>query len=67
MCLFLISITFLFWLLIVKGPTGEVVPPQGPDFVLPPYVPHVELHVLVRYRFNVEANGGNRGDILVQL
>jgi hypothetical protein len=45
---------------------GEVVAPQRSDLVLPTHVPHVELDVLVGYGFDVEADGGDRGDVLVQ-
>ena len=35
---------------------GVVVPPQWPDLVLPSYVPHVELDILVRDSLHVEAH-----------
>lgn len=47
--------------------TGEVVPPQRSDLILPTHIPDIELDVLVRDRFDVEAHGGNGGDGLVQL
>ena len=41
-------------------------PPQRPDLVLPAHVPDVELDVLVRHRFDVEADGRDGGDVLVE-
>lgn len=38
----------------------EVVPPEGPDFVLPTDVPHREADVLVLHRLHVEACQGER-------
>ena len=35
----------------------EVVPPVGPDFSLPPNVPHVELEPLALHALDVEALG----------
>jgi hypothetical protein len=46
--------------------TGEVVAPEWSNLVLPTYVPHVELDVLICYCFDVEADGGDGGDVLVQ-
>lgn len=36
--------------------SGVVVSPQRPNLVLPADVPHVELHVLVSHRLNVETD-----------
>lgn len=47
--------------------TGEVMPPQRSDLVLPSHIPDIELDVLVRDRFDVEAHSGNGGYGLVQL
>ena len=41
--------------------------PQRADLVLPAHVPHVELDVLVRDGLDVEADGGDCGDVLVEL
>ena len=41
--------------------------PEWADLVLAAHVPHVELDVFVRYCFDVEADGGNGGDVLVEL
>ena len=38
--------------------TGVVMSPKGADLVLPAYVPHIELDVLVRDRLDVEADCG---------
>ena len=43
---------------------GEVVAPEGADFVLPANVPDVEFDVFVGYCFDVEADGGD--DVLVE-
>jgi hypothetical protein len=43
------------------------VSPQGTDLVLAADVPDVEFGVLVRDGLNVEANGGDGGDVLVEL
>ena len=40
--------------------------PEGADFVLPANVPDVEFDVFVGYCFDVEADGGDRGDVLVE-
>jgi hypothetical protein len=42
------------------------VAPEWSNLVLPTYVPHVELDVLICYCFDVEADGGDGGDVLVQ-
>jgi hypothetical protein len=47
--------------------TREVVSPQRTDLVLAADVPDVELGVLVRDGLDVEADGGNGGDVLVEL
>ena len=41
-------------------------PPQWPDFVLSSHIPDVELDILVGDCFDVEADCGYRGDVLVQ-
>lgn len=45
---------------------GEVVPPQRTDLVLPADVPDVEFDVFVGYGFDVEADGGDGCDVLVE-
>lgn len=47
--------------------TREVVSPQGTDLVLAADVPDVELCVLVGDGLDVEADGGDGGDVLVEL
>lgn len=47
--------------------TREVVSPQRSDLVLAADVPDVELGVLVRDGLDVEADGGDGGDVLVEL
>lgn len=42
-------------------------PPQWPDLVLSTDVPDIELYVLVRDGLDVEADGGDGGDVLVKL
>ena len=42
-------------------------PPQRSNLVLPSHVPDVKLNVLVGDRFDIEADGGNGGDVLVEL
>lgn len=42
-------------------------PPQWSDLVLPAHVPDVEFHVLVGHGFDVEADGGDGGDVGVEL
>ena len=41
--------------------------PERSDFVLSADVPDVEFGVLVGYRFDVEADGRNGGDVRVEL
>lgn len=41
--------------------------PQGPDLVLATDIPHVELDVLVGDGLDVEADGGNGGNVLAEL
>lgn len=41
--------------------------PQRPDLVLTSDIPDVELGVLVGDRLDVEAYGGDRGDVLIKL
>ena len=45
---------------------GEVVSPEGPDFVLPADVPDVEFGVFVGDGFDVEADRWDRGDVRVE-
>lgn len=40
--------------------------PQRPDLVLTSYVPHIELGILICDGLDVEADGGDRGDIGVE-
>lgn len=47
--------------------TREVVSPEGTDLVLAADVPDVEFGVLVCDGLDVEADGGDRGDVLVEL
>ena len=42
-------------------------PPQRSNLILPSYVPHVELHILVGHSLNVEADSGYGSDVLVKL
>ncbi|ORY06997.1 hypothetical protein BCR34DRAFT_570896 [Clohesyomyces aquaticus] len=51
----------------VSQHTGEIVSPQRTDLVLASDVPDVEFRVLVRYRLDVEADGRDRGHVLVEL
>ena len=41
-------------------------PPQGPNLILAADVPHIELDVLVGDGLDVEADGGDGGDVLAQ-
>lgn len=47
--------------------TGIVVSPQRPNLVLSTDIPDVELDVLVGYTLDVETDGGNGGNFLVEL
>lgn len=47
--------------------TREVMPPQRADLVLAADVPDVELGILICDSLDVEADGGDGGDILVKL
>ncbi len=47
--------------------TGKVMPPKRPNLILPSHVPHVELDILVRDGLDVEADGGDGGDVGVEL
>lgn len=42
-------------------------PPQRPDLVLSSHIPDVELDILVRDGLDVEAYGGNRRYVRVEL
>jgi hypothetical protein len=46
---------------------AEVVPPEGADLVLSADIPYVEFGVLVRYGFDVEADGGDGCYVLLEL
>lgn len=47
--------------------TAEVVPPQGPNLVLTANVPYIKFDVFVGNSFDVEANSGDRSDVLAEL
>lgn len=47
--------------------TRKVMSPQRPDLVLPTHIPHIELNVLVSDCLDVEADRGDRGNVLVEL
>lgn len=47
--------------------TAEVVPPQGPDLVLTANVPDIKFDVFVGDSLDVEADGGDCGDVLAKL
>lgn len=47
--------------------TGKVMPPQRTDLVLTSDIPYVELCVLVCNGFDVEADSGDSGHVLVEL
>ena len=47
--------------------TGKIVPPQRPYLILPSHVPHVELDILIGDGLDVEADGGDGGDVGVEL
>jgi hypothetical protein len=53
--------------IVVSKHTGEVVSPKRANLVLASDIPHVELGVLVCDCFDVEADGGDCCDILVEL
>lgn len=40
--------------------------PQRTDLVLTAYIPHIEFDILVRHGLDVEADGRNRGHVLVE-
>ena len=42
-------------------------PPQRPDLVLSTHIPDIELGVLIRHGLNVEADGRNGGNVLLEL
>lgn len=46
---------------------GEVVAPERTDLVLAAHIPDIELDILVGHGLDVEANGGDGRDVLVQL
>jgi len=50
-----------------RGGTGEVMPPQWPNLVLSAYIPNIEFRVFVRDGLDVEADGGDGGDVLLEL
>lgn len=41
--------------------------PQRPNLVLSAHIPDIEFDVLIRDRFNVEADCRDGGDVLVEL
>ena len=45
--------------------TGEIMPPQRPDLILSAHIPDIEFRVLIGDCFDVEADGGDCGDVLV--
>lgn len=47
--------------------TTEVMPPKRTNLVLTTNIPHIELDILVRDGLDVEADGGNGGDVLAEL
>lgn len=47
--------------------TAKVVPPQGPDLVLTANVPDIKFDVFVGNSLDVEADGGDGGDVLAEL
>jgi hypothetical protein len=47
--------------------TAKVMPPERTDLVLTTDIPDVELDVLVGDALDVEANGGNGGNVLAEL
>jgi hypothetical protein len=42
--------------------SGIVMSPERPNLVLPANIPHVELDILIRHRFDVEANCSEVGE-----
>ena len=46
--------------------TRKIVPPERSDLVLTTDIPHIELHILVRHRLDVEADRWDRSNILSQ-
>ena len=63
-CNFPTSFAVLLYLHVL---TREVVSPKRPDLVLSTDVPNIESCVLVRHGLDVEADGGDGGDVLVKL
>ncbi len=41
--------------------------PQRPNLILAADIPHIELDILVGYGLDVEADGRNGGDVLIEL
>ena len=41
--------------------------PKRSDFILSAYVPYIEFCILIRDSLDVEADGGDGGDILFEL
>lgn len=41
--------------------------PQWPDLVLPANIPNIKFDVFVGHGLDVEADGGDSGNVLVQL
>ena len=46
---------------------GEVMPPERSDLVLPAHIPDIEFGVLVGHGLDVESDGGDRGDVSLEL
>lgn len=40
--------------------------PQRPDLILPTHIPHVEFDILVCDGFDIEPDGRDRRDVLVE-
>lgn len=42
-------------------------PPQRPDLVLTPHIPHIELDILVRHGLDIESHCRDRRNVLPEL
>ena len=47
--------------------TRKVMSPQRSNFVLSAHIPDIELDILIRDRFDVEADCWDGGDVLIEL
>ena len=47
-------------------PTREVVSPQRPNLILSSHIPNIEFDILICNRLNIESDGRNSRNILVQ-